>query len=208
MRYVTTERTCQKHENGIIVHVYREKRLDAWDVLVMITVTVLMAMMLFFGGMYAGTAKVAEKFEQTENQVAETVTEADEEYSEVVPLTQAEQKALYDAAEEFGIDYYVMLGLIDKETDFRNISGDRGNASGYCQIWQKWWSGKMRDIGAEDLNVPEDNFRTACAIMRELTDRYGSTAGALTAYNSGSYNGKVSAYATEVLANAEKWRMA
>jgi soluble lytic murein transglycosylase-like protein len=75
-------------------------------------------------------------------------------------------------------------------------------------VWRKWWSKKMKDIGADDLNIPEDNFRTACAILRELTDTYGSTAGALTAYNQGSYNGTVTNYATTVLENAEKWRNA
>lgn len=127
-------------------------------------------------------------------------------YHEDIPLRYAEQRDLYEASEEFGVDYYTMLGLIERETNFRNIYGDNGNASGYCQIWLKWWSEKMQDIGASDLNIPEDNFRTACAIVRELTDRYGSTAGALTAYNTGSYNGTATEYAKSVMAKAEKWR--
>lgn len=138
---------------------------------------------------------------------AETVIEPDTDfYSEKVPLQYAEQKALFEASEEFGVDYHTMLGLIERETNFRNIYGDNGNASGYCQIWRKWWSETMQDIGASDLNIPKDNFRTACAIVRELTDRYGSLEGALTAYNTGSYNGVVAKYATTILENAEKWR--
>ena len=137
----------------------------------------------------------------------ETVIEPDTDfYSEEIPLGYAEQKALFDASEEFGVDYHTMLGLIERETNFRNISGDNGNAAGYCQVWLKWWSEKMQDIGASDLNIPEDNFRTACAIVRELTDRYGNIEGALTAYNAGSYNGTVTAYAKSVMKNAEKWR--
>lgn len=137
--------------------------------------------------------------------------EAEEEieqsfYCEEVPLSYTEQQDLYNAAEEFGVDYYTMLGLIEKETNFRNVYGDGGNAYGYCQIWHKWWKGLMLEIGAKDLNVPKDNFRTACAIVSELTDRYGSTAGALTAYNKGSYNGNVTQYAVRVMENAEKWR--
>lgn len=136
-----------------------------------------------------------------------TATDNDTDFFiETIPLGYAEQEALYEASEEFGVDYFTMLGLVERETNFRNISGDNGNAAGYCQVWLKWWSKKMKDIGARDLNIPEDNFRTACAIMRELTDRYGSTAGALTAYNKGSFNGVVTEYATTVLNNAEKWR--
>lgn len=131
-----------------------------------------------------------------------------DEYEADVPLTYQEQRELRSAAEEFGIDYSLMLGLIEKETEFRNIPGDGGEAYGYCQVWLRWWKGKMQDIGATDLNIPKDNFRTACAIMRELTDRYGSYAGALTAYNKGSFDGVVSNYATTVLQNAERWKKA
>ena len=159
------------------------------------------------------TAKefVAEEIEAeataTTEQTTETVTEPDTDfYIDTIPLGYAEQKALYEASEEFGVDYFTMLGLIERETNFRNIYGDGGRAYGYCQVWLKWWSGKMQDIGADDLNVARDNFRTACAIMQELTDRYGTVAGALTAYNTGSYNGRVTEYATSVLENAEKWR--
>lgn len=121
-----------------------------------------------------------------------------------VPLDYDEQDFLHTAADEFGVDYHLMLGLIERETNFRNIPGDGGNAYGYCQIWQKWWGGLMEEIGAEDLNNPRDNFRTACAIVAQLTERHGTTEDALTAYNSGRPG--QSKYASAVLANAENWR--
>jgi soluble lytic murein transglycosylase-like protein len=147
------------------------------------------------------TEAVAQEIEVVTEEVSAT-----DIYSEDVPLSEQDQRALYAASEEFGVDYYVMLGLIEQETDFRNISGDGGNASGYCQIWKHWWGDLMTDIGAEDLNEPKDNFRTACAIVAELTEKHGSVAGALTAYNKGSYDGTVSKYAAKVLENAEAWR--
>lgn len=125
-------------------------------------------------------------------------------FREDIPIPYAEQDFLHTAAEEFGVDYHLMLGLIERETNFRNIPGDGGNAYGYCQVWPKWWSGLMEEIGAEDLNDPYDNFRTACAIVAHLTEKHGSTERALTAYNSGKPG--QSAYASAVLANAEKWR--
>lgn len=121
-----------------------------------------------------------------------------------VPLSYAEQDYLHTAAEEFGVDYHLMLGLIERETNFRNIPGDGGDSAGYCQIQRKWWSGLMEEIGADDLNDPYDNFRTACAIVAHLTDKHGTTERALTAYNSGKPG--QSRYASAVLANAEKWR--
>ena len=148
-----------------------------------------------------------EEIEVETTPTTETVIEPDTDfYSEEIPLGYAEQRDLYEASEEFGVDYYTMLGLIEKESTFSNTMGDDGNAYGYCQVWLYWWEDTMTEIGATDLLIPEDNFRTACAIVRELTDRYGCIEGALTAYNAGSYNGNVTAYARTVMKNAEKWR--
>ena len=127
-------------------------------------------------------------------------------FREDIPLTYLEQDYLHTAADEFGIDYYIMVALVDKETDFKNTVGDDGNAFGYGQVWPKWWSGLMEEIGAEDLMDPRDNFRTACAIVASLTADYGDIENALTYYNTG-HPGE-SEYASDILANAEKWREA
>ena len=95
------------------------------------------------------------------------------------------QAKLYSACQEFGVDYELALAVIEQETGFRNLVGDGGDSVGYMQIQRRWWSELMADIGAEDLTDPEDNFRTGCAILRELLDKYENTEDALTAYNSG-----------------------
>lgn len=102
-----------------------------------------------------------------------------------LPLDYETQKLLYGACLEFQVDYELALAVIDQETNFRNVKGDGGESAGYMQIQRKWWDGLMDEIGAEDLNQPEDNFRTGCAILRQLLDKYGNTEDALTAYNSG-----------------------
>lgn len=114
-----------------------------------------------------------------------------------IPLPKAEQEMLYDACEEFGVPYELALAVIWRETRYQNIMGDNGASAGYMQIQRRWWSGLMDEIGATDLNVPKDNFRTGCAIIAQLTEKYGSVESALTAYNTGK-PGK-SKYATAVL---------
>ena len=206
MKYATVGRECETHESGVIVRIYQEKRFDVWDILNITSITLALAAIIFFCGVYVGADRAAEVIEADQIQTEEEAPKETDYYSPEVPLSHAEQLDLYEAAEEFEVDYYVMLGLIEQETEFRNVPGDGGKASGYCQIWRVYWKDLMNDIGAQDLNEPKDNFRTACAIMRQLTDRDGSVAGALTAYNKGSFNGRVSAYATNVLENAERWR--
>ena len=127
-------------------------------------------------------------------------------YRAAIPLSIDEQFALYNAAQEFGVDYFLMIALIHRETNFRNIPGDGGDSIGYAQVQRKWWSGLMEEIGAKDLTVPEDNFRTACAILASLTERYGNIEDALTAYNRGKPGS--SEYATAIMMNAENWRKA
>lgn len=127
-------------------------------------------------------------------------------FSEDVPLSYEEQKALFDACEEFSVDYPLMLALIERETHFKNEIGDGGNSYGYCQIQPRWWSETAESIGVTDLMEPEGNFRTGCAILTHLLDVYGcgNLTDALTAYNTG--HGGASEYARDVLEKKEKWQ--
>ena len=77
------------------------------------------------------------------------------------------------------------LAVVEQETDFRNIVGDDGASVGYMQIQERWWGNLMAEIGARDLTVAEDNFRTGCAILRKLLDQY-SLEDALSVYNAGA----------------------
>ena len=124
-------------------------------------------------------------------------------YIEDIPLSYQEQEHLWNACQEFSVDYSLMLALIEQETSFRNVTGDGGDSIGYCQIQPRWWSGLMEEIGADDLTEPQDNFRTGCAIMAHLLERYGTTEDALSAYNSGSPG--QTAYAVSVLSAEIEW---
>lgn len=147
---------------------------------------------------------------ETKNEVVIEVMETEKtekDYLLDIPLTEELQDELYEASQEFGVDYYTMIALIERETNFRNVFGDGGDSYGYCQIQPKWWDELMTEIGVTDLNVPEDNFRTACAIVAELTEKHQSIEGALVAYNQGSYNGRGTAYSRAIMANAENYRI-
>ena len=123
-----------------------------------------------------------------------------------IPLSHELQDELYEASEEFGVDYYVMVALIDRETNFQNVTGDNGNSFGYCQIQPKWWYGLMLEIGATNLSVPRDNFRAGCAIIAQLQEEYHSIEGALVAYSQGDYKGSSTPYSKEIIANAKRYK--
>lgn len=128
-------------------------------------------------------------------------------YIEDIPLAPELQKALWDACQEFGVDYALALAVIEQETRYQNLIGDDGDAIGYFQVQPYWWGDLLDSIGVDDLTDPVQNFRAGCAILRELLLRYdGSVTDALTDYNSG-HPGQ-SAYASAVIEAALKKREA
>lgn len=142
--------------------------------------------------------------------VVEDEAKAEEEpetpawYIAGIPLEPELQKALWEACQEFGVDYSLALAVIEQETNFQNLYGDGGGSVGYFQIQPRWWSGLMEEIGVDDLTDPVDNFRTGCAVLAQLIEQYdGSVTDALTAYNSGRPGQSV--YADAALYLAAKW---
>ena len=123
-----------------------------------------------------------------------------------IPLSSELQEKLYDASAEFGVDYYIMVALIEKESEFENVVSDNGESYGYCQIQPKWWYGLMVEIDATDLTKAKDNFRVACAIIARLTEKHQSIEGALVEYNSGSYKGSSTPYSREIMENAKRYK--
>ena len=118
-----------------------------------------------------------------------------------VPLDHDIQDLLRQACEESGVDMTLALAVISRETDFRNISGDNGNAYGYFQVWPRWHYDRMERLGVTDLNDPLSNFRVGCDFLAELLEKYPLTD-ALTWYNSGKPGN--SAYARSVIKRMEK----
>lgn len=105
-------------------------------------------------------------------------------FREDVPMEREVQKALYEACTETGLRYELMLAVVRKETDYRNVTGDGGESYGYCQVQPRWHKERMERLGVTDLMDPASNFRVACDYLAELLERY-ELPQALTAYNSG-----------------------
>ena len=123
-----------------------------------------------------------------------------------VPLSYDDQQYLMNACEEFGVPYALALGLIEQETNFRNVTGDSGNSFGYMQIQQRYHTERMERLGVTDLMDPEGNFRVGLDYLSELHDQYGDWGSALTAYNMGYDPGYLTNYAYSVLDNSDNWQ--
>lgn len=131
-------------------------------------------------------------------------------YSEEVPLSNGWQCWTQDLCRRYGIDYALMLGLMETESSFR-LGADSGWAFGVCQIGYinaDW----LADEGV-DIFTTSGNIEAACIILSDYLSRY-TTDQALMAYNQGEYGASEdwdsgiyqSDYSRAVMEAAEKWR--
>lgn len=137
-------------------------------------------------------------------------------YCEEIPLTIEEQMELFNAADAFDIWYPLAVAMVDVETSFQNVAGDGGASIGYLQVNGTLHTDLMEQVGATDLWVPRDNFRTGLAYLAQQMERTDTVHKALMAYNMGP-SGAAAAweegiyeteYSQKVLERAEYWAAA
>nr|WP_314465607.1 lytic transglycosylase domain-containing protein [uncultured Clostridium sp.] len=84
------------------------------------------------------------------------------------------------------IDYYTMVALIERESNYRyNARGDNGNSKGYMQVYEKWHIDRMAEEHCEDLYNPYGNVRVGTNFFQEIWDKYPEVNKALMVYNMG-----------------------
>lgn len=80
------------------------------------------------------------------------------------------QAYLWCLCEERGINYYVAVALIERESRYQwDASGDNGNSKGYMQIYESWHKDRMEAEGVTDLYNPYGNIRVGLNFLQELT---------------------------------------
>lgn len=80
------------------------------------------------------------------------------------------QAYLWCLCEERGINYYVVVALIERESRYQwDASGDNGNSKGYMQIYESWHKERMEAEGVTDLYNPYGNIRVGLNFLQELT---------------------------------------
>ena len=137
-------------------------------------------------------------------------------YCEAVPLTAEEQMELFNAADAFDIWYPWPWAWSTWKRRFQNVAGDGGASIGYLQVNGTLHTDLMEQVGATDLWVPRDNFRTGLAYLAQQMERTDTVHKALMAYNMGPSGAaaawKEGVYETEysqkVVERAEYWATA
>ena len=98
------------------------------------------------------------------------------------------QAYLWGLCEERGLNYYMVVALIERESGYKwDASGDSGKSKGSMQIQERWHTARMEAEGVEDLYNPYSNIRVGLSYLQEITARAGNnnTHYVLMVYNMG-----------------------
>ena len=105
--------------------------------------------------------------------------------SEDVPLDKDIQKYIYYLCDAYDINYSLILGMIDTESDFHaNCISDTGD-HGLMQINECNFAELGEKLGITDFDDPYQNVFAGMFVVRTLFEKYGSTNQVLMAYNMG-----------------------
>lgn len=124
------------------------------------------------------------------------------------------QVSCYEYGEMYDICPELLMAMIEAESS-GNPKAENGDCKGLMQISERWHTGRMAEIGADDIWSETDNIHIGANYLYELFNRYEDVALVLMVYNSESdavekaENGYISDYARKILersAELERWK--
>lgn len=124
------------------------------------------------------------------------------------------QVSCYEYGEMYDICPELLMAMIETESS-GNPKAENGDCKGLMQISERWHTGRMEDIGADDIWSETDNIHIGANYLYELFQRYEDVALVLMVYNGESdavekaENGYISDYARKILdrsAELERWK--
>ncbi|MBE6671613.1 MAG: lytic transglycosylase domain-containing protein [Ruminococcaceae bacterium] len=120
-----------------------------------------------------------------------------------IPLAEELQDVIFSECEKYSISPSIVIAMIERESQFdRYAIGDDGRSFGLMQIQAKSHIDRMIALDCTDIFDPIKNIKVGIHYLAEMQNRYGDITKALVAYNSGSYDGTITNYATAVMSRA------
>lgn len=107
---------------------------------------------------------------------------------------EAVQVYLWDLCRDRGLDYCMVIAMIEQESGYRyDAIGDGGESVGYLQIGERWHKARMEAEGVTDLSNPYGNIRVGLNFLQEFCTKYLDSSGihcVLMAYSMGENGAK------------------
>ena len=124
------------------------------------------------------------------------------------------QVSCYEYGKMYDICPELLMAMIEAESS-GDPKAENGDCKGLMQISERWHTGRMEEIGADDIWSETDNIHIGANYLHELFNRYEDVALVLMIYNGESdavekaENGYISDYARKILdrsAELERWK--
>ena len=102
-----------------------------------------------------------------------------------VPLSEDLQRFTYNLCHAYGIDFTLVMAMMETESGFDESAVSSGGDYGLMQVNDVCEEYLNEQLGITDLLDPHSNIRASLFILRKLFDKYTSSTDVLMAYNMG-----------------------
>ena len=102
-----------------------------------------------------------------------------------VPLDADFQRYVYETAKEYGLDWTLLMAVMQQESQFDIHAKSEGGDFGLMQINRINHANLSVVLGVHDFMDPQSNVRAGAYMLRELFDKYGDTHRVLMCYHMG-----------------------
>ena len=95
------------------------------------------------------------------------------------------QQFTYIICKQNGVDYALVLAIIETESGYRWDATSSEGSTGYMQVLAKWHEERMPRLNVDNVENPYFNIMVGVDYLAELQERFDTEAEVLTAYNYG-----------------------
>lgn len=111
-------------------------------------------------------------------------------YLSEVPLSEDLQRFVYQLSAAYGIDYPLVLAIMERESQFDADTVSPTNDYGLMQINRVNHARLNKELGVTNFLEPYQNIKAGMFMLRSLFDKYEAVDTVLMAYNMGESGAK------------------
>lgn len=137
-----------------------------------------------------------------------TTQQADTPYLRDIPLSDELQSYTYQTAIEYGVNYDLILAIMQTESRFQNVVSDNGEDIGLCQINVVNAEWLYQEHGINNLMDERQNIEACAIILNKLSGQFDEETHVVMAYNLGAgkaekyiKSGRITEYTEKVYKN-------
>jgi soluble lytic murein transglycosylase-like protein len=102
-----------------------------------------------------------------------------------IPLSENFQKYIYDTCNQYQVNYFEVIAVIDAESSFNSKATSSQDSHGLMQIHSVNHERLKKELGIKDFYNSRENVKAGIYMLHELYDKYKTPHLVYMAYNMG-----------------------